>query len=49
MSKLKELTDKGCCVLEQVLPEKLTQKCIDISNKALENNKLVNWFFFKKI
>ena len=36
MSKLKELTENGCCVLEQVLPEKLTQKCIDISNKALE-------------
>ena len=37
MSKLKELTENGCCVLEQVLPEKLTKKCIDISNKALEN------------
>ena len=37
MNKLEELQNKGCCVLEQVLPEKLTQQCIDISNKALES------------
>ena len=34
MSKLKELTENGCCVLEQVLPE----KCFRLKNEIGSDN-----------
>jgi ectoine hydroxylase-related dioxygenase (phytanoyl-CoA dioxygenase family) len=37
MSKLKELKNNGCCVIENALSANLISKCINFSEKALSN------------
>ena len=37
MNKLEELKKNGCCVLRNVLPNNLLDKCIEISDTALSN------------
>ena len=37
MTKLEELKEKGCCILEGILDKNLTDHCIRVSHEALNN------------